>query len=114
MGDANENNWRKCSNFKPLSAVELVLIGDGAGSEWELEWKEGKFPIKFKADGYNHFQCDDFPAHAHWTLEDDKLKIVWGQYGNYEMTVNAAGKSMSGGPLGGDSEKDWRKARFTK
>ena len=32
--EANENNWRKAEFLRPLSDVEAMLIGDGAGTEW--------------------------------------------------------------------------------
>ncbi|CAE7738731.1 cid13, partial [Symbiodinium necroappetens] len=60
----DDKNWRKATFNRALSPVEVLLLGDGAGSEWDFEWSGGKFPVKFKGDGYNHFQCDDFPAHA--------------------------------------------------
>ncbi|CAJ1426745.1 unnamed protein product, partial [Effrenium voratum] len=60
----DEKNWRKAAFSRELSPIEALLLGDGAGSEWDFEWSGGKFPVKFKADGYNHFQCDEFPAHA--------------------------------------------------
>ena len=55
------NNWRKTAFKRPLCAEELTLIGDGAGSVWDFAWSGGSFPVQFKADGYNHFRCEDFP-----------------------------------------------------
>mmetsp|Transcript_22824 Transcript_22824/g.34252 ORF Transcript_22824/g.34252 Transcript_22824/m.34252 type:complete len:207 (+) Transcript_22824:87-707(+) len=113
--EADEGNWRKASFNRPLSAEELALIGDGAGSEWDFQWSGGSFPVQFKADGYNHFKCEDFPAHAHWSMKDNKLFINWGEYGNYEMTINGAEKTMEGGSVGGDwSKDDWRKAKLVR
>merc|ERR1712100_16962 len=37
------NNWRKLKFLRDLSDVEKVLIGDGAGTEWDFEWSGGKF-----------------------------------------------------------------------
>eukprot|EP00931_Biecheleriopsis_adriatica_P016552 TRINITY_DN12160_c0_g1_i1.p1 TRINITY_DN12160_c0_g1~~TRINITY_DN12160_c0_g1_i1.p1 ORF type:complete len:204 (+),score=46.73 TRINITY_DN12160_c0_g1_i1:54-665(+) len=105
-------NWRKAAFNRPLSAEEAVILGDGAGSEWDFEWSGGKFPVTFKADGYNHFQCDQFPAHAHWSLEGDQLKINWAEYGKYVLTVDAAAKTMSGSSEG--APEDWRKASFLR
>ncbi|CAE8652740.1 unnamed protein product [Polarella glacialis] len=107
----DEKNWRKAAFSSALSPTEVLLIGDGGGSEWEFEWSGGSFPVKFKADGYNHFQCDDFPAHAHWSLDGDLLKINWSQFGNYELKVAADG-TMDGGAVG--KPEDWRKAKFTR
>eukprot|EP00933_Yihiella_yeosuensis_P015879 TRINITY_DN1370_c0_g2_i1.p1 TRINITY_DN1370_c0_g2~~TRINITY_DN1370_c0_g2_i1.p1 ORF type:complete len:203 (-),score=32.48 TRINITY_DN1370_c0_g2_i1:235-843(-) len=111
---SDPNNWRKASFSRPLSPVELTLIGDGAGTEWDFEWSGGSFPVKFKADGYNHFQCDDHPAHAHWTLEGDTLKIHWGQYGNYELMIDPATKTMAGIAVGGNPATDWRKGKLMR
>mmetsp|Transcript_42064 Transcript_42064/g.96599 ORF Transcript_42064/g.96599 Transcript_42064/m.96599 type:complete len:202 (-) Transcript_42064:52-657(-) len=112
--EADEKNWRKALFKRPLSDVEQILVGDGAGTAWDFEWSGGKFPVQFKADGYNHFKCVDFPAHAHWQLDGNKLQIHWGEYGNYELDVDPAAKSMSGCSVGGDPEKDWRKAAWAK
>ena len=43
-----KNNWRKAVFSRELSPAEMMLLGDGAGTQWEFEWKEGKFPVKFK------------------------------------------------------------------
>ncbi|CAK9082627.1 unnamed protein product [Durusdinium trenchii] len=131
----DEKNWRKAAFSRELSPLEVLtfqeaysnftvslvevsslqalLLGDGAGSEWDFEWSGGKFPVKFKADGYNHFQCDEFPAHAHWSLDGDKLTINWADYGTYDMTVNIAESTMEGCMRGGEA-KDWRKAQFLR
>lgn len=112
--EGNDKNWRKASFLRELSPVENMLIGDGGGTEWNFEWSGGSFPVKFKADGYNHFQCDEFPAHSHWTLDADKLTIVWGEFGKYEMAVNVAEKSMDGCKVGGDPATEWRKSQFKR
>mmetsp|Transcript_52492 Transcript_52492/g.125430 ORF Transcript_52492/g.125430 Transcript_52492/m.125430 type:complete len:204 (-) Transcript_52492:96-707(-) len=112
--EADEKNWRKAKFKRPLSAEEVALIGDGAGTEWDFQWSGGSFPVQFKADGYNHFKCQDFPAHAHWSLDGDKLKINWAEYGNYELTIDGASKTMSGCAVGGNPETDWRKAKLEK
>lgn len=110
----DDKSWRKASFSRELSPVEALLLGDGAGSEWDFEWSGGSFPVKFKADGYNHFQCDDHPAHAHWSLDGDKLKINWAQYGNFELDVDPSEKTMNGGAVGASIETDWRKAKFVR
>mmetsp|Transcript_45361 Transcript_45361/g.81579 ORF Transcript_45361/g.81579 Transcript_45361/m.81579 type:complete len:206 (+) Transcript_45361:116-733(+) len=110
----DEKNWRKATFVRDISPVEALLLGDGAGTEWDFQWSGGSFPVKFKADGYNHFQCDDFPAHAHWSLDGDTLKINWAQFGNYELKVDAAAKTMDGCSVGGDPAKDWRKASWLR
>jgi hypothetical protein len=110
----DESNWRKCTFNRPLSAEELALIGDGAGSEWDFAWSGGNFPVQFKADGYNHFKCDEFPAHAHWTIQGTKLTINWAEYGKYEMTIDPAAKTMEGGLIGADWKTDWRKAKHSR
>merc|ERR1719326_1381049 len=81
LNESDPNNWRTSTFLRDLSPVEKLLCGDGAGSEWNLIHAGGQFPIKFKCDGYNHFNCDDYPAHAHWTLDGDTIRIDWGQYG---------------------------------
>mmetsp|Transcript_71201 Transcript_71201/g.112808 ORF Transcript_71201/g.112808 Transcript_71201/m.112808 type:complete len:208 (+) Transcript_71201:39-662(+) len=110
----DEKNWRKAAFSHALSPVEVLLLGDGAGSEWDFEWSGGKFPVKFKADGFNHFQCDEFPAHAHWSLEGDVLRINWADFGNYDMKINVSESTMDGSMVGGDAAKDWRKAKFLR
>jgi len=108
------NNWRKTVFKCPISPEELTLLGDGAGTEWDFEWSGGSFPVIFKADGYNHFTCEDFPEHSHWTLEGGKLFINWGKYGNYDMTIDVEAKTMEGGAKGGDWKVDWRKGKHTR
>lgn len=117
----SEHNWRKGTFLRELSPVESVLFGDGAGSQWELEHSGGKFMIEFKCDGYNHFQCNDFPAHSHWTMGEDGtfITISWGQYGTYKMIVDAENKEMAGGVAGEEDKWEtddtlWRKAKFKR
>jgi len=106
----DDKNWRKADFARPLSDAEMALIGDGAGSEWDFEWSGGKFPVQFKSDGYNHFKCEDFPAHAHWAWDQAKelLTIHWGEFGVYEMKIDGKEKTMVGHAQG--AEDDWRKA----
>merc|ERR1719316_2514494 len=109
-----EKKWRKLEKLRPLSSVEKALIGDGAGTEWELSYDGGKFPIQFKCDGYNHFKCQDFPAHAHWSLkEENKLFVDWGEYGKYNFEVDGEKKEMVGAPVGQEfTGPEWRKCKF--
>jgi hypothetical protein len=60
-------SWRKMSLKRPFTTAEKMLMD----SEWELEHPGGKFNIEFRADGFNHFICNDFPAHAHWRLDNE-------------------------------------------
>jgi hypothetical protein len=108
------NNWRKADFLRPLSDAEAALIGDGAGSEWDFEWSGGSFPVSFKADGYNHFKCEDFPAHAHWAWDQTKelLTIHWAEFGTYEMKIDGKEKTMTGSAQG--APEDWRKAKFLR
>ncbi|CAK9051243.1 Hypothetical protein SCF082_LOCUS28144 [Durusdinium trenchii] len=107
-----DHSWRSATWMGPLSPEEQLLLGHGGGSEWVFVWQRGKFPVKFKADGRNRFKCEFFPAHAHWSLEGKTLRIDWCDYGTYELVVNVTECSMEGCLVGGDPEKDWRKAKF--
>lgn len=107
------DDWRKMELKAPLSPAEACLIGaNGAGTEWLLVHPQGEFNVEFRGDGYNHFVCTTYPAHAHWTLAGanrDELTINWAQYGMYELRVDGSGKaegSLKGTPT------DWR--RMTK
>lgn len=112
--EGDEKNWRKAVFKNGLSPAEALLIGDGAGTEWDFAWSGGSFPVQFKADGYNHFICSDFPAHSHWSLDGTTLKINWAQYGNYVLTVDPEGKTLEGAAVGADPATDWRKATLTR
>merc|ERR1719382_1433688 len=77
-----EKDWRKALFKRPLSSAEVLLFGDGAGTEWDLKWAEGEFPVQFKCDGDNTFKCAKYPADSHWSLEgEDTIKIFWREYG---------------------------------
>lgn len=112
--EEDESNWRTASFVRELSPVEWAILGDGAGTEWELEHAGGSFPVEFKADGYNHFKCSQFPAHSHWSFAGDKFKINWGEFGNYEFTVDASTKTMQGFMVGADPAVEWRKAKHLR
>jgi len=102
------DDWRKAVFVRHFSAAELLLFD----SEWEFEWSGGSFPVEFRADGYNHFVCKKFPAHSHWSLTNETVSIHWGKYGNYELDIDPASKSASGGVSG--NREDWRKARWIR
>jgi len=110
-------DWRKANFREPLSTVEKLLYGLGAGTEWELQWMEGSFPVQFKCDGYNHFKCEKFPAHAHWSIDGDKIKINWAAFGTYTLKIDAKNKTMYGagdGAADPPAEHEWRKARWLR
>lgn len=110
----NAQSWRTAAFKRPLSPEEIALIGNGYGTEWAFSWEFGDFPVQFKADGFNHFSCQDYPAHAHWSQSGKKVGINWGDYGDYELVLNAEDGTMAGGAVGGDWVKEWRKARFIR
>ena len=94
---------------RPFSPAELAIFD----SVWELEHPGGKFPIEFRADGFNHFVCESFPAHAHWKLLNDDtptptVHIDWAKFGQYELVIAADGQSMAGSAVG--QPDNWRKA----
>jgi hypothetical protein len=84
-GDAA--NWRTMAFVRDVAVAENMLLGaGGAGTEWDFEYAQGSFKIEFRGDGFNHFVCNDYPAHAHWTLggaNHDELTINWDKFGVY-------------------------------
>lgn len=60
--DGKPESWRKMDFKRPFTTAETMLFD----SEWDFIHPSGQFVVKFKADAYNHFICDDFPAHSHW------------------------------------------------
>lgn len=106
-----ERDWRKATFKKPLSSAEILLFGDGAGTEWDLKWAEGEFPIQFKCDGCNTFKCAKYPADSRWSLEgEDTINIFWREYGNYQLKVDSGAKTMSGSVVG--EAENWRTAKY--
>ena len=108
-------NWRKMAFMGPFTPEEQVLQGLGGGSRWDFQWEKGSFEVELRCDGYNHFVCNQYPSHSHWTSEvlaDGRCKvdINWGQYGEYEMIVDAATQSMTGNKKG--QPANWRRAVF--
>jgi len=105
-------SWRKMILHRKFSVAEQQFFD----SEWDFQHEGGSFPVKFKADGYNHFICDSFPAHSHWKLENDDtptptVKIDWGKYGKYELKISEDGCKMSGSAV--NQPDNWRKADRT-
>lgn len=101
VGDAK--NWRKMKLKRPFSDAESKLFD----SVWDFSHPGGNFEIQFRADGYNHFVCKDFPAHSHWSLTGNKLYINWGSFGEYDLVLDDSGESMKGS-LKGNADS-WRK-----
>mmetsp|Transcript_57412 Transcript_57412/g.168096 ORF Transcript_57412/g.168096 Transcript_57412/m.168096 type:complete len:205 (-) Transcript_57412:105-719(-) len=115
IGDAAE--WRRMKMTRPLVQTELALLGApaGTGSEWEFVHAGGTFPVEFRGDGFSHFICRQYPAHAHWSLGGaaaDELYINWGGYGEYELRL-APGGDFAEGCAKGDPA-NWRKMRFIR
>lgn len=79
----NQANWRKMEYLRDFTAGEKRILGDGYGTAWDFQYEKGHFEIEFRCDGFNHFHCPSFPAHSHWTMneEDGLIVIDWGQYG---------------------------------
>ena len=64
---AKPESWRKMRRKRVFSIAEQMLMD----SVWQLEHPGGSpFLIEFRADAFNHFVCDTFPARAHWTLSN--------------------------------------------
>ena len=103
-----QESWRKMAKTRDFSAAELAVMD----SKWEFEHAGGSFEVEFRADAFNHFVCEDYPAHSHWYLEKAEtptptLCINWGKFGEYELEIAADGKSASGSVKGKPDE--WRK-----
>ncbi len=68
--------------------------------------------VEFHADGFNHFVSKQYPAHAHWAMDGDRVTIHWGSYGDFELTIDAAGTAMAGHKAG--QPASWRRATFLR
>jgi hypothetical protein len=108
----NPQDWRKMEKIKDLSDSEKVLLGNGGGSVWNFEWEKGSFEVEFLCDSINHFVCKQFPAHSHWSLNDNTVDIDWGKYGKYELVINPQTGTMSG--FVKNNPSSWRKAQFLR
>ena len=109
------SNWRKMEFVSAFTAEEQLLQGLGGGSRWDFQWEKGSFEVELRCDGFNHFVCNQYPSHSHWTSEllaDGRCKvdINWGQYGEYELLVDAATQTMTGHKKG--QPTNWRRAIF--
>lgn len=81
-GDVSK--WRKMIFARDFTESEMAILGAGFGTVWNFEWEKGAFEIEFRVDGYNHFVCNQFPSHSHWSMGDDQtLHINWSQYGEH-------------------------------
>jgi hypothetical protein len=65
-------SWRKMSFQRPFTDAESLLFD----SEWSFEWEKGAFGIEFRADGFNHFLCPQFPSHSHWDFNPEENKVL--------------------------------------
>jgi hypothetical protein len=108
----NPSDWRKMEKVKALSDTEKLLLGDGGGSVWDFQWEKGSFEVEFICDSINHFVCKQFPAHSHWSLNENTLDIDWGKYGKYELVMDPASKTMTG--FVKNNPSSWRKAKFLR
>ena len=103
-------SWRKMSIKRPFSMAEAKLMD----SVWDFQHPGGSFEVEFRADAFNHFICNDFPAHSHWKISNGEspsptIDIDWGKFGKYTLTIAADGESMSGSATG--QPDNWRKAQ---
>jgi hypothetical protein len=81
-------NWRKIEYLRDFTYGEKLLLGEGLGTVWEYQYERGAFEVRFQADGFNHFVCPQFPAHSHWSMDEETglITINWGQYGKANHT----------------------------
>lgn len=131
----NLSNWRKMQFIKDFTESEKLVMGDGGGSCWLLQYSGGSFEVElrqasnihfchyflihnfgfifnFRCDGFNHFVCPQYPAHSHWTSNDNQVEIDWGKYGKYEFVIDAATGTMNGCKKG--EPQNWRRATFVR
>ena len=50
--------------------------------------------VEFHADGFNHFVCKDYPAHAHWSMRGNTILINWGRFGQ-SLSLSTISVSVS-------------------
>jgi len=104
------DSWRTMVKQRSFSTAERAVMD----SRWEFEHAGGSFEVEFRADAFNHFVCEKFPAHSHWRLDNAEtatptLYINWGKFGEYELEIAADGSSASGSVKG--RPEDWRKMK---
>jgi hypothetical protein len=87
-GSGKPENWRKIEYLRDFTYGEKLLLGEGLGTVWEYQYERGAFEVRFQADGFNHFVCPQFPAHSHWSMDEETglITINWGQYGKANHT----------------------------
>lgn len=99
-----------------LSPAEVKLLGNGGvGTEWSFIWSGGQFPVEFRGDGYNHFVCKQYPAHAHWTIggeNREEITIHWANYGTYKLKVDGPAGAGEGSYI--NKPEDWRKMTYIR
>jgi hypothetical protein len=98
-------NW-DCEKVPKKMSIFEVAGGHGIEGEWNFIWEGGSFPVEFRPQ--NVFFCEQFQAHAHWSISGNIVSINWGKYGEYELTIAPDGKSLEGGAKGAPA--NWRKA----
>lgn len=104
------DSWRTMQKVRPFSVAERAVMD----SRWQFEHAGGSFEVEFRADAFNHFVCEQFPAHSHWRLDNAEtptptLYVNWGKYGEYELEIAADGATASGSVKG--RPDDWRKMK---
>lgn len=79
----NPSNWRRLEYIRDFTPTERLVLGEhGYGSVFNFIYEKGAFEVEFRADGFNHFNCPQYPAHSHWDIDDHGLVSVnWGKYG---------------------------------
>ena len=110
----NPTSWRKMEFVRGFTAEENILFGEsgGGGTEWNWEWEKGSFQVEFRSDGFNHFVCPSFPAHSHYEIEGNTIRVDWGQYGKYELEIDSSARTLIGFKVGNPSS--WRRATFVR
>jgi hypothetical protein len=64
--DAESHVAEKMEGANLMPSVEGV---------WDFAWEKGSFPIEFRPKSV--FFCEQYQAHAHWSLTGDKISINW-------------------------------------
>jgi hypothetical protein len=107
-------NWRNLEYLRDFNDGEKLLLGDGFGSAWDFQYEKGHFEVRFQCDGFNHFVCPQYPAHSHWSMDEETGDILvnWGSYGDYELHVEAETGDLVGNKKGQPS--NWRRAKLLR
>ena len=92
----------KARDLSPLGARPRFALGDRARPTLE------RAPLALARPRSLVRAREQYPRNATWTLTENKLVIDWKDLGTYEMTVDPAGRAMSGCYQG--YPEDWRKA----